>query len=150
MLDQMKCSRTFECGICPEWQRMGQDRSFRAKSVRANDPIKPNKMKGAFSLNNLLPGTVRPPEGFSSGTLRRFARISPFARILRIDSRASGHLSTGFSRGLEVQQRYFSYRAVPVPIVSRNSFVLVFFEVSHNYRAIRCKMGYRADVPVWN
>ena len=34
----------------------------REKSVRANGPIKQNKMKGAFSLNNLLVGTVRPPE----------------------------------------------------------------------------------------
>ena len=34
--------------------------------------------------------------------------------------------------------------------VSQNSFVLVFYGVSHNYRAIRCKMGYRTDVPVEN
>ena len=41
-----------------------------------------------------------------------------------------------------------SYRAIPVAIVSQNSFVLVFVGVSHNYRAIRCKMGYRTDVRV--
>ena len=51
---------------------------------------------------------------------------------------------------LEAQQRYFSYRAMLVMIVSQNSFVLVFNGVSHNYRAICCKMGYRADVPVRN
>ena len=38
------------------------DLSVREKSVQANGSIKTNKMKGAFSLNNLLPGTVRPPE----------------------------------------------------------------------------------------
>ena len=60
--DQTRCLRTFASGICPEWQIMGQDRSVRQKSVRANDPIRTNKMKGAFSLNSLLLGTVRPPE----------------------------------------------------------------------------------------
>ena len=35
------------------------------KSVRANDPIQIKKMKGAFSLNNPLVGSVRPPEGIS-------------------------------------------------------------------------------------
>ena len=34
----------------------------RVKSVRAKGPIKMKKMKGAFSLNNLLVGTVRPPD----------------------------------------------------------------------------------------
>ena len=53
-------------------------------------------------------------------------------------------------RTLEAQQRFFSYRAILAAIVSRNSFVLVFYGVSHNYRAIRCKMGYRTDMPVWN
>ena len=47
---------------------------------------------------------------------------------------------------LEAQQRYFSYRAILAAIVSQNSFVLVFVGVSHNYRAIRCKMGYRTNV----
>ena len=36
---------------------------------------------------------------------------------------------------LEAQQRYFSYRAILVAIVSQNSLLLVF-------------MGYRTDVPV--
>ena len=49
---------------------------------------------------------------------------------------------------LEAQERYFSYRAIVVAIVSRNSVVLVFFGVSHSYRPICCKMGYRTDVPV--
>ena len=50
---------------------------------------------------------------------------------------------------LEAQQRYFSYRATLAAIVSQNSFVLVFVGgVSHNYRAICCKMGCRTDVPV--
>ena len=35
---------------------------IRGKSVRANGPIKMKKMKGAFFLNNLLVGTVRPPD----------------------------------------------------------------------------------------
>ena len=48
--------------ICPEKQRIGQGRSVREKSVRANDTIKMKKIKGAFSLNNLFVGTVRPPE----------------------------------------------------------------------------------------
>ena len=43
-------------------REMGQGRSVREKSVRANAPIKKKKMKGAFSLNNLLVGTVWPPE----------------------------------------------------------------------------------------
>ena len=45
-----------------------------------------------------------------------------------------------FFLSLEAQQRYFSYRAILVAIVSQNSLVLVFIGVSHNYRAIRCKM----------
>ena len=62
-----KCStnEVFEnlaCRICPEQQRIGQGRSVQEKSLRANDPIKTKKMKGALSLNNLLVGTVRPPE----------------------------------------------------------------------------------------
>ena len=57
-----------------------------------------------------------------------------------------GHLSV--SVHLEAQQRYFSYRAILVAIVSQKSFVFVFMGVSHNYRAIRCKMGYRTDVLV--
>ena len=60
--DQTRCSRTFECRICLEWQRIGRDGSVREKNVRANDPIKTNRMKGTFSLNHLLLGTVRPPE----------------------------------------------------------------------------------------
>ena len=53
-----------------------------------------------------------------------------------------------WSQSLEAQQRYFPYRTTLVEIVSQSSFVLVFRGVSHNYRAIRCKMGYRTDVPV--
>ena len=45
--------------ICPEKQRIGQGRSVREKSVRANDPIKMKKIKGAFSLNNLFVGTAK-------------------------------------------------------------------------------------------
>ena len=62
MFDQTRCLRTFECRICPESQRIGQDRCVREKSVRANGPTKTNKVKGTFSLNNLVVGTVRPPE----------------------------------------------------------------------------------------
>ena len=41
----------------------------------------------------------------------------------------------------------FSYRAIRVAIVSQNYFVLVFnCAISHNYRAICCKMGYCTDV----
>ena len=40
-----------------------------------------------------------------------------------------------FSLVLEAQQRYFSYCAILAAIVSQNSFVLVFFGVSHNYLA---------------
>ena len=41
-------------------------------------------------------------------------------------------------------------RTVLVAIVSQNSFVLDFFlnGVSHDYRAIRCKKGYRTSVSV--
>ena len=39
----------------------------------------------------------------------------------------------------EAQQRYFSYRAILVAIVSQNFFVLVFVGVSHTYPAIRCE-----------
>ena len=46
---------------------------------------------------------------------------------------------------LEAQQRYFSYRAIHVAIVSQNSFVLVLW-ASHNYSAICCKMGYCTDM----
>ena len=35
---------------------------FGKKSVRANDPKEKSKIKGVFSLNNLLVGTVRHPE----------------------------------------------------------------------------------------
>ena len=31
---------------------------------------------------------------------------------------------------------------------SDNSHVFIFHGVSHNYRALCCKMGYRTDVPV--
>ena len=47
------------------------------------------------------------------------------------------------------QQRYFSYRAILVAIVSQNNFAF-FMGVSHYYRAIRCKMGYCTDVSVWS
>ena len=64
-------------------------------------------------------------------------------------------LSTRFDRlnHVHVQRNleYFSYRAILATIVSQNDFVLVFVGgggVSHNYRAICCKMGYRTDVPV--
>ena len=50
---------------------------------------------------------------------------------------------------LEAQQRYFSYRAILVAIVSQNFFVLVFMGY-HKDRAICSKMGYRTDVPVRN
>ena len=60
--DQTRCSRIFASRICPEKQRNGQGRSVREKSVRANDPIKMKKIKGAFSLNNPFVGTVRPPD----------------------------------------------------------------------------------------
>ena len=39
--------------------------------------------------------------------------------------------------GLEAQQRYFSYRAIPVAIVSQNSFVRVFM----GYRTIIARYG---------
>ena len=49
---------------------------------------------------------------------------------------------------IEAQQRYFSYRAVLVAIVSHNSFVFVFM----GYRTILAryvaKWGYRIDVPL--
>ena len=71
--------------------------------------------------------------------------------IFRKKLRSSKHIS--FVRRfalqtLEAQQRYFSYRAILVAIVSQKYFMLVFMGVSHNYRAIRCKMGYRTDVLV--
>ena len=69
-------------------------------------------------------------------------------------ARSARH-NSGFSssrsediRILEAQQRHFSYRAMLVAIVSQNCFLLVFSVVSHDYCAIRCKMGYRPDVPV--
>ena len=49
---------------------------------------------------------------------------------------------------LEAQQQYFSNRTMLVAIESQNSFVLVFYGVSHNYHAIHCKMGHRTDAPV--
>ena len=61
----VRANEVFEnpaCRISPESQRTGQGRSVREKSVRANDPMQKNKMKGAFSLNNPLVGTARPPE----------------------------------------------------------------------------------------
>ena len=57
-----RCSITFACRICSESLSIGQGRSVREKSVRANGPIKMKRMKGAFSLNNRLVGAVRPPE----------------------------------------------------------------------------------------
>ena len=52
---------------------------------------------------------------------------------------------------LEAQQRYFSYCAIPLAIVSQNKFCVYFCGVSHNSRTICCKFktGYRTDVPVW-
>ena len=49
---------------------------------------------------------------------------------------------------LEVQQRYFSHRAILVAIVSQNVRGLFSWEGGglHNYRAICCKKGYRTDV----
>ena len=49
---------------------------------------------------------------------------------------------------LEAQQRYFSYRAILVAIVSQKSFVLVFMGYRTIIACVRCKMGYRTDVPV--
>ena len=70
----------------------------------------------------------------------------PFQRLLDSKSSALKDESSVFS--LEAQQRYFSYCAILVAIVSQTSLVLVLYGVSHNYRAIRSKMGYRTDVPV--
>ena len=42
------------------------------KSVRANGPIQIKKMKGAFSLNNPLVGTARPPESDKSSCPSNF------------------------------------------------------------------------------
>ena len=42
---------------------------------------------------------------------------------------------------LEAQERYLSYRAILVAIVSQNYFVLAFVGVSHKYRAICSKTG---------
>ena len=55
-------------------------------------------------------------------------------------------LSGPAATSLEAQQRYFSYREILVAIVSQNDFVLVLCGVSHSYRAICCKRGYRTDV----
>ena len=54
---------------------------------------------------------------------------------------------------LEAQQGYSSCRTILAAMLSQNSLVSVFIGgggggVSHNYREIRCKMGYRTDVPV--
>ena len=62
VFEQTRRLRTLECRICPDCQGIGRDRSVREKCVRANNPIKTNKMKGAFSLNNILLGTVWPPD----------------------------------------------------------------------------------------
>ena len=55
-LETQKCStkRGVREPCMPEQQRIGQGRSVREKSVRANDPIKMKKMKGAFPWTTFL------------------------------------------------------------------------------------------------
>ena len=56
------CSRILRVEFALNNRELVKAEVFREKSVRANGPIKMKEMKGAFSLNNLLVGTVRPPE----------------------------------------------------------------------------------------
>ena len=68
----VRANEVFEnlaCRVAPETQRTGQGRSVREKSVRANDPIQIKKIKGAFSLNNSLVGTPRPPDQLIRSTV---------------------------------------------------------------------------------
>ena len=84
------------CRICPEEQRIGQGRSVREKGVRANDPIKTKEMKGAFSLNNLLASTVRPPEFREQmRNKKKHTHIFPNLRLAR--HRLSGAQGTKLS-----------------------------------------------------
>ena len=81
MFEQTSCSRTLSGKICTEYQRICQGRSVREKSFRANGPIQKKKIKGAFSSNSLLVGTVRPPDSNrvypAKEDLRKIAEITP-------------------------------------------------------------------------
>ena len=57
-----RCSRILHVEFALSNRELVKTEVFQEKSVRANDPIKMKEMKGAFSLNNLLLGTVRPPD----------------------------------------------------------------------------------------
>ena len=82
------------------------------------------------------------------GVMDMSCQMSSFAfRTTSLEPQHCYHVGGG-AASLEAQQRYFSYRAILVAIVSHNHFRACFHGVSHNYRAIRCKMGYRTDVPV--
>ena len=52
-----------------------------------------------------------------------------------------------YPASLEAQQRYSSYRAIIVAMYRKTLLCLFLCGVSHHYRAICCKMGYRTDVP---
>ena len=67
-------------------------------------------------------------------TAQIFAAQGSTCRGTRGGDQISENYHCGAYLYLEAQQRYFSYRAMPVAIVSQNSFVLVF-------------MGYRTIIP---
>ena len=58
VFDQTRCSRILRVEVALNNRELVKGE----KSVRANDNIKMKEMKGAFSLNKLLVGTVRPPD----------------------------------------------------------------------------------------
>ena len=75
-------------------------------------------------------GTFGPSLGHKLFVLFFFKQMAPQERL-----------------GLRGPAAILSYHTILLAIVSQNFFGLV-FRVSHNYRAIRCKMGYRTDVSV--
>ena len=65
VFDQMRCSRTFECRICPEWQRIGHDKSVFRKECSSKRPHQKEQNEGGIFLEqSFLLGTVRPPDIF--------------------------------------------------------------------------------------
>ena len=71
VFDQTRCSRTLQVELALNNRELVKAEVFDKKSVRANGPIEMKRMKGAFSLNCDVIGTLRPPDSENRHRNRR-------------------------------------------------------------------------------
>ena len=109
------------------------------QKVLSSSPLGPKK----GGLWNLVHSCTRARDPLSHYTCRA-TRVAA-----KISSESWGFFRCSNSIALPYRPSSDTFHiAILAAIVSQNSFVLVFVGVSHSYRAICCKMGYRTDVPV--